>query len=485
MILCNQTVANLPAHVAKFSYDRAQLSQGIVHFGVGNFHRTHMAVYVDRCLARGECSWAIMGVGLQPGGETKAEAYHVQDGLYTVTEYAADGAVSTRVIGAMTGYLNAMAEPEAVLAAIAARDTKILSFTITEGGYNLNEETGAFDLGAVTDLNGPPRSVFRFVVEGLQRRRKAGLGGLTLMSCDNLRSNGTATRKAFLTFARAFDPETAAWMEDCCAFPNSMVDRIAPKVGPVEAARANEASGIDDLIPAIAEDFLQWVIEDNFAAGRPEFEKVGVQLRPDVHAFEAIKGRMLNGAHVIMSYPAVLMGHRLVDGAMADHRIRALLTGFLNRIAIPLISPPNDVSLTDYREMILKRFSNPAVGDQILRLAQDGVSKLPTFLSATTRETLEKGTDPAILAYHLACFRQYFTGRDDSGACFEVREPRLADSDLPKLAGDPLVFLSLAPLAALRLQDNTVFVAAYLDAVRNVQIQGAGKAFEALFKGPS
>lgn len=480
MNLNTQTLPHVPAHVAVPSYDRAKLTPGIVHFGVGNFHRTHLAVYIDRCLARGETDWAITGVGLQPGGEAKAAAYPAQDGLYTITEYAADGGVSPRVIGAMTGYLNGPAQPEAVLAAIAAPETRILSFTITEGGYNLNEATGAFDLGAVTDLQGPPHSVFRFVTEGLQRRRKAGLGGVTLMSCDNLRSNGAVTRKAFLTFAEAFDPETATWMAARCSFPNSMVDRIAPKVGPAETLRANQASGIDDLVPAICEDFLQWVIEDDFAAGRPALEAVGVQLRPDVHAFEAIKGRMLNAAHVMMSYPALLMGHRLVDRAMGDRRIHALLSAFLDRIAIPLITPPKDVSLTDYRDLVLRRFANPAVGDQILRLAHDGVSKLPIYLSATTRETLEAGSDPTLVAYHLACFRQYFTGRDDTSTAFEVREPMLAEADCAKPVGDPLAFLELAPLAPLRLADDAGFVTAFAEAVRAVETGGAGSALVAL-----
>ena len=479
--LSNLTLPNLPENVAAPGYDRTKLTPGIVHFGVGNFHRTHLAVYVDRCLARGETDWAIIGVGLKPGGEAKAEAYRAQDGLYTVTEYASDSGVSCRVIGAMTAYLNAPAEPEAVLAAIAAPATKILSFTITEGGYNLNEETGEFELGTITDLSGRPQSVFRFVVEGLKRRRRAGLGGVTLMSCDNLRSNGTVTRKAFLSFAEAYDPETAAWMEEFCRFPNSMVDRIAPKVGSAEAERANAASGLADKLPSFAEDFIQWVIEDDFADGRPAFEKVGVELRSDVHAFEAIKGRMLNASHMMMCYPSVLMGHRVVDRAVADPRIRDLLLAFLDSVAIPLIAPPDGVSLKAYRDMILRRFSNPAVGDQVLRICHDGVSKLPIFLSATTQETLEKGGDPTILAYHLACFRSYFFGMDDKKEMFEVIEPKLTVQDEAVVRdGTPLDFLGITPFASLTLQKNDEFVTAFQKACHVIENRGAGSAFAEL-----
>lgn len=479
--LSNQTLPCLPKHVTAPAYDRTKLTPGIVHFGVGNFHRTHLAVYIDRCLARGETDWAITGVGLQPGGEAKAEAFRAQDGLYTVTEYAADGAVTSRVIGAMTAYLNAPTEPEAVLEAIAAPTTKILSFTITEGGYNLNEKTGQFDLDAIGDLDGPPQSVFRFVVEGLKRRREASLAGVTLMSCDNLRSNGAVTREAFLGFAEAYDPETAVWIVANCSFPNSMVDRIAPKVGTAEAERANAASGVADKIPAIAEDFIQWVIEDDFADGRPALDEVGVELRPDVHAFEAIKGRMLNASHMMMSYPAVLMGHRLVDQAVADPRIRDLLLAFLNRIAIPLITPPEGVSLSAYRDMILRRFSNPTVGDQVLRIAHDGISKLPIFLSATTRETLDNGADPTILAYHMACFRWYFFAVDDNKNIFDVIEPKLTVKDEELISdGSPLDFLAITPFAPLALQSNTQFVKSFEKAIAAIESRGAGGAFSEL-----
>jgi mannitol-1-phosphate/altronate dehydrogenase len=402
------------------AYDRAKLKPGIVHIGVGNFHRTHLAVYVDRCLhLPGNEAWGILGIGVGngPGAAEKAAAYAAQDGLYTVTEYDPSGAVSCRVIGAMIGYIHGAAGPQRAIAALAC-------------------------------------------------------------------SNGAVARKAFMGFAEAFDPATAEWMSTNVSFPDSMVDRIAPSVGPAEAEQANARSGVNDRLPATAESFIQWVVEDHFIAGRPDFAAVGVQLRPDVKAFEAIKGRMLNASHMIMSYPSVLLGHRLVDRAIADTRISTFMLKFLNQIAMPLVTPPSDVSKTDYRDMILARFSNAAVGDQMLRVAHDGLSKLPTLLSASTRENLAAGADPSILAFHLACFRRYFGGRDDQGAEFAVNEPHLSPDDAKRVqSSDALDFLGIAAFAPLELVRNPQFSTSYLHYVERIGSIGVAATLDDLLDG--
>lgn len=480
--------ATLPGLILP-GYDRAKLKPGIVQIGVGNFHRTHLAVYVDRCLhLPGHEDWGILGIGLGngPGAAEKAADYAAQDGLYTVTEYDPSGSVSSRVIGAMIGYVHGAAEPERALSALAAPEAKIISLTITEGGYNIAEKTGQFDLSDAAvqaDLSpqNPPRTVFRFVVQAMQRRRDSGAGPVTILSCDNLRSNGAVARKAFMGFAEAYDPATAAWMAANVSFPDGMVDRIAPSVGPAEIAKANALSGVNDRVPAIAESFIQWVTEDDFIAGRPDFAAVGVQLRPDVKAFETIKGRMLNASHMMMSFPSLLLGHRLVDKAVADPRISRLMLRFLNEVAMPLLAPPSDVSLTGYRDMIVERFSNPAVGDQVLRIAHDGLSKLPIFLSATTRAVLEAGTDPSILAFHMACFRAYFGGRDDNGDEIIVNEPHLAAVDVDRVrSDDPLVFLEITPFAPLGLGSNAKFRDAYLHFVALIASGGGAAAIDDL-----
>ncbi|WP_429557371.1 mannitol dehydrogenase family protein [Paraburkholderia youngii] len=273
------------------AYDRNRLTAGIAHIGVGNFHRVHQALYVDRCLhLPGHEAWAICGIGL--GSSTsalaKVRALHAQDCLYTVTEFDSDGSASTRVIGAMIDYLHASADPEAVLRELAGPAIRIVSLTITEGGYNFDEATGEFKFhepDVAHDLAGaPPRTAFGFIVEALRRRREANVPAFTVMSCDNLRQSGNTVRRAVLSFAQAVDPGLADWIADNATFPNGMVDRIAPQVTPEVRAKVAIMSGIDDATPVVEETFTQWVIEDRFSNGRPAFDAVGVEVKSDVSA---------------------------------------------------------------------------------------------------------------------------------------------------------------------------------------------------------
>ncbi|MDQ0395852.1 mannitol dehydrogenase family protein [Labrys monachus] len=466
--LSQATLDHLGASIAVPHYDRSVLLKGIVHIGVGNFHRVHQAVYVDRCLAAGATEWGICGVELidSPAMRDKAQAYKAQDCLYTVTEFAPDGTSATRVVGSMVDYLHAPADPEAVLARMAHADTRIVSLTITEGGYNIDETSGAFVLATpevAHDLaGGPPRTAFGFIVEALRRRRAAGIGPFTVMSCDNLRHNGDTARKAIVSFARALDADLAAWIDAEAAFPNSMVDRIAPQVPPEVRARVNAMNGIDDALPAISESFMQWVIEDRFCAGRPAFETVGVELRDDVVAFEFMKGRMLNASHVLLAYPALLCGQRIVHEALAERRFHDLLDAFLDRDVIPRLEAPRGISLTDYKDALLERFANPAVNDQILRLALDGAAKIPVFHSRTIEALLDTGGTLDREAFLVACFGRYLLGRDDAGHEFPVNEPHFGEADWQLLkSGDPLALLHTSLFERLRLFDHADFARLY------------------------
>ena len=340
--LSQATLSSLGPSVAVPGYDRSAVKPGLVHFGVGNFHRVHLAVYVDRCLAKGETDWGICGVELMdfPGAKAKADAYAAQDCLYTVTESAPDGTDEIRVIGAMVAYLHAPADPEAVLKRLAHPDTKIVSLTITEGGYNLDEATGAFALNTpdvASDLKGgAPKTAFGFITEGLARRRAAGLPAYTVMSCDNLRHNGDTARKAIVSFARARDAALGDWIDKNAAFPNSMVDRIAPQVPEAVRQRLNAKSGVEDALPALGEDFMQFVLEDAFSHGRPDLGSVGVELRDDVGVFEVMKQRVLNASHMMLGYPGLLTGYRIVHEAMQDKRFFALLDSFQDNDVLPL-----------------------------------------------------------------------------------------------------------------------------------------------------
>ncbi len=483
--LSDSTLHRLDPTVAVPRYDRRALRAGIVHIGVGSFHRTHQAIYIEDCLHRpGNEAWGIAGVGLSdgPAARAKAAAYKAQDRLYTVTEFAPDGTARTRVIGAMVEYHQAPVDPEAVLARLAHPDTRIVTLTITEGGYNIDETTGSFRLEAADvahDLaGGPPRTAFGFVVEALARRRAAGQPAFCVASCDNLRGNGDTARKAFVSFARARDPDLADWIDREADFPNSMVDRIAPQVTEAVRAHLNALSGVDDRLPAMAESFIQWVVEDRFRQGRPAFEAVGVEFRDDVAAYVAVKGRMINACHMHLAYPSILEGRRIVHEAMRDPRIVRLLTTFLDQDVIPYVQAPPGLSLARYKAMIIERFSNPAIGDQLLRVAGDGASKLPIFHAETIAALVEAGADLRREAFLLACFARYLLGRDDKGVTFDIFEPVLTPDDWARIRAEPAGVLRAAPFAALGLADHAPFRRAFDRVSDTLARDGASKALD-------
>ncbi len=455
-------------------YDRGALTAGIAHIGVGNFHRVHEAVYVDELLATSQDhrDWGIVGIGLRAGESQTAQAaaFAEQDGLYTVTAYRNDGAFDSRIVGAMIEYLHGPSDPQAVVTRLTDPAIRIVSLTITEGGYNLDEATGEFRLDdpeVVADLErAVPQTVFGVLVAALRLRREAGTPPFTVLSCDNLRSNGATARTATVGYARAVSDELADWIAANVAFPNSMVDRIAPTVSAETRDRLDEVTGIADRIPALTEDFGQWVLEDDFPTGRPAWDRVGVQLRPDVEVFEAIKQRLLNASHMLLAYPAALLGYRWVHEAASDDGIAALLRTFMAQDSAPLLDPPADVDLAAYQATVLARFANPYVPDTVLRVAHDGAAKLPVFHRAIAQGLLEHGRDPRRTALLLATFRRYLTGVDDAGESFAVQEPHLSEADLALLRDpDPVQALSASPFAAWGLRESADFMSAYLASV--------------------
>ena len=486
--LTQATLADIPAAIPVPRYDRAALRVGIVHFGLGNFHRVHQALYVDRCLhAPDAAQWGICGVELidTPANREKAKAYRAQDCLYSLTERAPGGTDETRVIGSIIDVLHAPAEPEAVLDRLSHPDTRIVSLTITEGGYNIDEVSGAFDLTApdvASDLRGgAPRTAFGFIVEALRRRQAAGVPPFTVMSCDNLRHNGETARRAVMSFARARDPSLAAYIDEAVAFPNSMVDRIAPQVPEPVRLQLNQRSGIDDAVPAVAESFIQWVVEDRFTAGRPAFETVGVELRGDVATFEFMKMRILNACHMLLAYPGLLCGYDLVHEALGDPRLFRLLDTFVDRDVIPNLEAPAGISLPAYKAAVLERFSNPAIGDRLLRIAHDGASKIPVFHARTIESLLARNGDVRREAFFLACFGRYLAAKDDRGNPIEVAEPKLTPDDRALLEGsDPTALLRTSPFARLGLDDHPGFRGAYLDYAASVAANGCSSTLDGL-----
>ncbi|MFV0491024.1 MAG: mannitol dehydrogenase family protein [Pseudorhodobacter sp.] len=472
--------------VTRPDYDRSKLRPGIVHFGVGNFHRVHQAIAIDDCLhIPGNEGWAICGVGLtdSASGQAKVEAYRKQDNFYSVTVLTSPEPTETRIVGAMVDYIHAPTEPQCVLERLSDPATRIVSLTITEGAYNIDEATGQFrldDPDIRSDLSGgTPRTVFGYLTLALARRRDAGLPPFTIMSCDNLQRNGDITRTATVGFARAVDPDLAGWIDRNCAFPNSMVDRIAPQVPETERQRLAGLTGVDDLMPATCETYTSWVVEDRFCNGRPPLEQVGVVFSDEVPAYVAVKGRLSNAAHMLMCYPSLLMGSRHVDEGMRDHAVIRLLRDFWTLDAMPRVEPPTGYSVSTFTESVIERFANPAIKDQLLRVAGDGTSKIVVFLGKTIKQVLSDGADPSRIAFLMACFGRYLRGLDDKGVPFDPFEPHLTDKDWARLkAGDPLAVLEIDAFGSLGMRQDKRFVDIYLDLTKEIGSSGTANALK-------
>lgn len=413
--------------VDKPAYDRSALKGGIVHFGLGNFHRAHQAVCLDRLMNLGlGLDFAIVGAGVLPSDARMREVLAAQDYLYTVVEQSAE-ASQARVIGAMIDHLPA-GDAQAIIARLADPVTRIASLTITEGGYFIDAATGHFDRthpsiaadGAAPDT---PKTVFGILVAALKARRDAGLAAFTVMSCDNIPHNGRVTREAVVETARLSDPDLAAWIEGNVAFPNAMVDRITPATSDRERAMIRDDFGIADDSPVFCEDFLQWVLEDNFPLGRPPLEQAGVEFVDDVTPWELMKIRILNGGHAIIAYPSGLMDIHFVHEGMQNDLVRAFLDKVETEEIIPVVPPVPGTDLHAYFAKVKERCANPKIGDTIRRLCLDGSNRQPKFIVPTIADRLAKGLSVEGLALESALWCRYCAGVTDSGAVIEPNDP--------------------------------------------------------------
>jgi mannitol 2-dehydrogenase len=424
--LTDRTLSELPPHVSTPDYDRSALRPGIVHFGVGGFHRAHQAVYLDELARLGETDWGIVGVGLH--SREIGEVLAAQDLLYTVVERSADGD-RVRVNGAMTRYLLAPEDPEAVLGAMVDDGIRLVTLSITGTGYRIDPHTGEFDVDdedVQADVRDPgsPRTVFGFLVEALDRRRRSGMPPFTVLSCDNMQSNGTAARTAVVSFARLRDDELADWIEQHVAFPSSMVDRITPSTTPEERDAIVEATGVQDRWPVVTEPFRQWVVEDSFPNGRPPLERVGVQFVDDVEPYEVMKTRLLNAGHTAIGYLGYLAGYRTTDELMADPVFRTFLTRLMAEEIAPLLPSVPGIDLDDYQGTLLERLSNPRMADQLARLGRRGSSKVPNYLLPSVRAALDQGRSHQLLCLAVAGWLRFLRGYDYAGEEVPVQGPR-------------------------------------------------------------
>jgi mannitol 2-dehydrogenase len=421
------TVNQLSDQVVVPNYRRDQLSAGILHIGVGNFHRAHEAVYLDDLFNAGEgLDWALVGAGVREADEVMRQKLLAQDLYTTVVEQEADHSIA-RVTGAMIDYIKP-GDSLALIARLADPSIRIVSLTITEGGYYIASATGKFDpthQDIVHDAANAdsPKTVFGLLLAGLAKRRAAGVAPFTVMSCDNIPHNGVVTCNSLIGLAALSGNGLDSWIKDNVAFPNGMVDRITPATTDRERALLRDQFGIDDQWPVFCEGFKQWVLEDNFPTGRPQLEKVGVQFVLDVSPFELMKIRILNGGHAVIAYPAALMDIHFVHDAMEN----ALVKGFLDKVEndeiIPCIPPVPDTNIDDYYKLIVRRFSNPKIGDTISRLCLDGSNRQPKFIIPSIADRLAAGKSVTGLALESALWCRYCYGETDSGAHIAPNDP--------------------------------------------------------------
>ena len=475
-----RNLALVPSPVAVPRYDRHGLEKAIVHIGVGGFHRAHQALYLDKLLADPAMPrWGEAGIGLLQTDLRMRDALDGQDCLYTLVERSADSQTA-QVIGSMTEYIFAPANRQAALERMAAAETRIVSLTVTEGGYFLDEGTGEINLDHPEirhDLEHPhePVTSVGCLVEALDRRMLRGLAPFTVMSCDNLQGNGHITRQLLAAYSGLRNTGLQKRIEASVSCPNSMVDRITPTTTAQDIAFVQERFGIDDAWPVVTEPYLQWVIEDDFACGRPRWEEVGAQIVTDVTPYELMKIRLLNGSHLAMGYVGALAGHTYVHDLMQDEAIRRFTEAFMQEVT-PAVPAIPGVSVADYKQVLIQRFANPAINDQVTRICSDGSAKLPKWILPTLTKLMEQGDPIDLVTLVIASWIQYLRmGVDDAGRPLTILDPRAAEliAVAQGSRADPLALLSLSSIFGSSLPANAGFVRKVAEMLRMLSTQGA------------
>jgi len=469
------------------TYDRAAVRVGIVHLGVGGFHRAHQAMYVDELMNRGlALEWGICGIGVLPGDARMRDVLHAQDGLYTLVLKAPDGTWTPRVVGSIVEYLLAPDDPDAVVEKMADPATRVVSLTVTEGGYNIHAVTGEFDPrtpDVVHDLTegAAPRTSFGLVVEALRRRRDRGTEPFTVSSCDNIQGNGDVARAVFGAFARLKDPELGAWIADHVHFPNSMVDRITPQTTDDDRAQVAERFGITDGWPVVCEPFTQWVLQEDFPLGRPPYEEVGVQVVDDVEPYELMKLRLLNASHQGLCYFGYLAGYRLVHEVCQQPLFADFLLRYMDDEATPTLEPVPGIDLDAYKHELITRFSNAGVRDTVARLCAESSDRIPKWLLPVIRAQLAAGGPIGRSTAIVASWARYDEAVDEDGEAITIVDA-LRDTLVPLAQSQrttPLAFVSHREVFG-DLVDDDRFTSVYLRVLASLHDRGSRATLEDL-----
>ena len=470
--LNQENLGAMPSNVQTPSYDRDKVKTSIVHIGVGNFHRSHEAFYTNELMERyGILDCGICGVGLLDFDRKIYNILKDQDGLYTLVIKNLDGTRSAKVIGSIVEYIFAPENPIAVIEKMAHPDIKIISLTITEGGYNLNEATGKFDFSnpvIVEDMKNPmsPKTVFGYLTQAMKLRQQRGLAGCTIQSCDNIQGNGNVAKKALLNYVEKAEPELLAWIEKNVSFPNAMVDRITPVTVASDIENLQEEFQVNDQWPVVCEPFIQWVVEDDFAAGRPEWEKVGAQFVKNVVPFENMKLRLLNAGHSVLGMLGALHGYKTIDEAAHDEDFSVFLKAFMDEEVTPILGELGDIDLEQYKMSLIKRFKNVYIKDIIPRICLESSAKIPIFLLPTIKAQLEGDGNIARAAFVVAAWCKYNDGTDENGNKYAIEDAM--SNELIRAAAlsheSPIRFLEIEPIFG-KMVSNQTFVNAFLSSL--------------------
>lgn len=473
--LRTENLDRIAARIAVPTYDR-HLPGGIVHVGVGGFHRAHLAAYLHDLLAKGATDWSIVGSGVMPADARMAEVLGAQDGLYVLVEREGTEA-RAEVVGSVTDYVYAGDETASLLARLVEHTTHIVSMTITESGYPVEQglfvETDALRADSVAD---EPRTPFGIIVRALDARRRAGLPPFTVLSCDNLPGNGDVARVATLGAATLRSADLAAWLDRHGAFPNAMVDRITPMTTDADRNFVQAAYGVIDDWPVTCEPFRQWALEDAFSDGRPAFEDAGVLMTTDVAPYERMKLRLLNGSHSGLAYHAALAGLTYVDEALAQPAINRFVQHLMHDEVAPTVPAPPGIDLAAYQAELVHRFSNAAIGDRIGRLCLDGSSKFPTFIVPPLEEQIARDGSMRMLALVLAGWCRYLQGRADDGRPLELAaDPYLDEAVAAARASkqEPRAFLGYHRALGHNLELSERLASTFADALYSLERRGS------------
>lgn len=451
--LSDKTLSQLDRRVLRPSYDRSKLRPQTVHMGVGGFHRAHQAVYLDTLLERGALfDWGECGMGVLPQDAAMREALRGQDYLYTVLERSAEVQVA-RIIGSIVDFSLAPEDPEAAIERLAHEDTHLVSLTITEGGYFLDEGSGHFldgDPSIQHDIQQPeaPRTSLGYITAALKRRRARNIQPFTVMSCDNLQGNGHVTRKVILALAERQDPALSRWISENVAFPNSMVDRITPATTISDREELFQRFGIHDAWPVVTEPFLQWVIEDTFCNARPPWEEVGAQIVTDVLPYEVMKIRLLNASHMAIAYLGAMAGYTYVHEVMQDDIFNNFVEAFMDEVT-PVVPLIHGISIPDYKRTLIERFANPTINDRVARLCSEGSAKMPKWVLPSVVELAETRSSTKLLSLTIAAWIKYLQSPvDERGNPIVVVDARAEELKrvTRSIGDDPRSFLAMKSL---------------------------------------